>query len=183
MKVTPLVTADFEEYPELRRLVDLSLRRVAELMEIHDIGELRRIRKNGVFDHPYNKDVVTPLGSPYVPQTVAAARYAVGKALLDYLEAIGIAGVSLGIAKEEADGVLALWAPPPPKKEQPRDPEPVGDVPEPGQEGSHGAEPLKEPDMARKTPEPGQPGQPEPSEPLQEPKQDKEDQDGRQTAD
>lgn len=180
MKITPQIVADFEEYPELRRLVDLSLRRVAELMEIHDIGELRRIRKNGVFDHPYNKDVVTPLGSPYVPQTVAAARYAVGKALLDYLEAVGIAGVSLGIAKEEADGVLALWAPPPPKKDQPRDPEPAGDVPEPQQEGDHDAEPLKEPETAHKPPAPGQPEQ---AEQPQEPEQDTEKQDGRQTAD
>lgn len=130
MTVTPQITADFEEYPELRTLMSMALRRVAELMEIHDIASLRRIRKTGVFAHPYEKDVITPLGSNTVPNTIAAARYATGKALLDYLESIGVSGIDLGLTQEEAASVAAVWAPPAREPQRAPDPHPAPE-PEP----------------------------------------------------
>lgn len=112
MKIVPQFTADFDEYPELRTLADAALRRVVELMSIHAIVELKRLRKTGVFDHPYVKDVVTPLEIPVVPNTVRAARYAAGKAMLDYLEAIGISSVQLEITQEDVQAIATLWVPP-----------------------------------------------------------------------
>ena len=112
MKISPQLTADLDEYPELVGLVENAVRRVAELMQIHDIIEIRRIRKTGVFNHPYDKDVVTPIGVQSVPKTVAAVRYATGKALLDYLATIGVAGVGLSLSKEEVDALDSFWRPP-----------------------------------------------------------------------
>lgn len=109
MKVTPQITADFEDYPELAPLIDQAIRRVVELMEIHDISEIRRVHKTGVFDRPYTKDVVTPLGVATLPNTVSAVRYAAGKAILDYLETIGISGIGISMTSEEIANVAALW--------------------------------------------------------------------------
>ena len=112
MKISPQLTADLDEYPELAGLVENVVRRVAELMQLHDIIELRRIHKTGVFNHPYDKDVVTPIGVQSVPKTVAAVRYATGKALLDYLATIGVSGVGLALSKEEVDALDSFWRPP-----------------------------------------------------------------------
>jgi hypothetical protein len=112
MTLTPQLAADFDEYPELRALANAALRHVAGLMSIHSIAGLRRIHKKGVFDHPYDKDVTTPVDIPGVPETVIAGQHAVGKALLDYLAAIGFDGMQLGISKEDAQAMAALWAPP-----------------------------------------------------------------------
>ena len=109
MKVTPQINADFEDYPELAPLYDAAVRRVVELMQVHDILEIRRIRKTGVFDHQYDKDVVTAIGVPGTPNTVTAVRYAVGTALLDYLSVIGISGIALEVSKDEAKAISALW--------------------------------------------------------------------------
>lgn len=109
MKVTPQISADLEDYPELARLYDTAIRRVVELMQIHDIAELRRIRKTGVFDHQYTKDVVNPIGVETAPGSVQAVRYAVGGALLDYLGAIGISGITLEVSDAERQGVGGLW--------------------------------------------------------------------------
>ena len=112
MKISPQLTADLDEYPELVGLVENAVRRVAELMQIHDIIERRRIHKTGVFNHPYDKDVVTPIGVQSVPKTVAAVRYATGKALLDYLATIGVSGVGLSLSKDELDNLDSFWRPP-----------------------------------------------------------------------
>ena len=112
MKISLQLTADLDEYPELAGLVENVVRRVAELMQLHDIIELRRIHKTGVFNHPYDKDVVTPIGVQSVPKTVAAVRYATGKALLDYLATIGVSGVGLALSKEEVDALDSFWRPP-----------------------------------------------------------------------
>lgn len=131
MKATPQFRADPEEYPELGKIVNAVIRKIVEIMEVHDIGAVRRFRKDGVFDRPYVKDVVTPLGVPSVPRTVAAAREATGKAVLDYLETIGISGLSLEATAEERASVGTIWAPPvvnPPKAPVPaKDPVPVKD--------------------------------------------------------
>ena len=89
MKVTPQISADLEEYPELRTIVNAAMRPVVDLMGTHGIVSLKRMHKVGVFDHPYVKDVVVPMEIPAMPAAVKAAQYAVGKALLDYLEASG----------------------------------------------------------------------------------------------
>ena len=112
MKISPQLAADLDEYPELAGPVENVVRRVAELMQLHDIIELRRIHKTGVFNHPYDKDVVTPIGVQSVPKTVAAVRYATGKALLDYLATIGVSGVGLALSKEEVDALDSFWRPP-----------------------------------------------------------------------
>ena len=113
MTLTPQLAADFDEYPELRALANAALRHVAGLMSVHSIAGLRRIHKRGVFDHPYDKDVTTPVDIPGVPETVIAGQHAVGKALLDYRAAIGFDGLQLGITKEDAQAMASLWAPPP----------------------------------------------------------------------
>lgn len=113
MTLTPQLAADFDEYPELRTLANAALRHVAGLMSVHSIAGLRRIHKKGVFDHPYDKDVTTPADIPGVPETVIAGQHAVGKALLDYLAAVGFDGMQLGISKEDAQAMASLWAPPP----------------------------------------------------------------------
>lgn len=113
MKINPQIKADLEEYPELRRLYDSAIVSVVKLMQLHDIVDLRRIRKSGIFEHEYDKDVVTPLGLPGVPASVAATRYAAGKALLDYLETIGLSGLSLDIEQGDADGLVQIWKTPP----------------------------------------------------------------------
>ncbi len=118
MKVTPHINADFEDYPELARLYDAAIRRVVELMQIHDIAEMRRIRKTGVFNHPYEKDSVAPIGVASAPSTVAAVRYAVAGALLDYLGAIGVSGITLEVSDDEKRGLAGLWAANPPNAEQ-----------------------------------------------------------------
>lgn len=112
MKVTPQTTVDFEEYPELKILADQAIRRVVELMEIHDIASIRRYRKTGVFEHPYVKDTVIKIGVPSVPSTVAAARDNVGSALLDYLEAVGLKGLSLELTREDVVAINSIWSPP-----------------------------------------------------------------------
>ena len=124
MKVIPHFVADFDEYPELRTLADAALRRVVELMSIHGIAEIRRMKKTGVFDHPYDKDVVTPVDVPTMPHTVRAGGYAAGVALLDYVEAIGMSGVSLELTREDVQAMASLWAPPQPAP-QAQDPVPV----------------------------------------------------------
>lgn len=113
MKINPQIKADLEEYPELRRLYDSAIVSVVKLMQLHDIVDLRRIRKSGIFEHEYDKDIVTPLGLPNVPASVTATRYAVGKALLDYLETIGLSGLSLDLEQGDADGLVKIWAPAP----------------------------------------------------------------------
>ena len=111
MKVTPQITADLEEYPELAKLLNAVIRPVVDLMGAHAITSLRRIRKTGVFDHPYDKDVVTPMDIPAMPESVRAVQYMVGKAILDYLEAIGISGLSLEMSQDEIRAMANLWAP------------------------------------------------------------------------
>lgn len=111
MKINPQIKADLEEYPELRRLYDSAIISVVKLMQLHDIVDLRRIRKSGIFEHEYDKDIVTTLGLPNVPASVAATRYASGKALLDYLETIGLSGLSLDLEQGDSDGLVKIWAP------------------------------------------------------------------------
>ena len=137
MKVIPHFVADFDEYPELRTLADAALRRVVELMSIHGIAEIRRMKKTGVFDHPYDKDVVTPVDVPTMPHTVRAGGYAAGVALLDYVEAIGMSGVSLELTREDVQAMAALWAPPrPAQPAQSLDPVLVPSEDAPGDERS-----------------------------------------------
>ena len=147
MTLTPLMAADPDEYPELTTLANSALRHVAGLMSVHAIGGLRRIHKKGVFDRPYDKDVTTPVNLPGVPETVIAGQHAVGKALLDYLAAIGFDGMQLGISKEDAQAMAALWSPPP-------EPAPTSDGdrldPKPAEETEH-----KQPETAHAR----QPGQ------------------------
>ena len=139
MKLIPQIEADLDEYPELRPLADAALRRVAELMSAHAIIELRRLHKRGVFDHPYTKDIVTPINLPTVPQTVFAGQQAAGKALLDYLESIGMSGLQLEVTQDDVNRMASLWAPP---QKEPQggadnlDPKPAEDRkdPDPGQE-------------------------------------------------
>ncbi len=111
MKVTPQVAADLEEYPELRKLLSVTLRPVVDIMGAHAIASIRRIRKTGVFDHPYDKDVVAAMDIPGVPVSVQASQYAVAKALLDYLAAIGVSGIMVEAAPEELQGIAKLWMP------------------------------------------------------------------------
>lgn len=111
MNVIPQLKADMDEYPELGKLVGAVVRNVVEIMQVHDIGAIRRFRKEGVFDRPYVKDVVTPLGVMGVPNAVAAARNAAGSALLDYLEAVGLSGIGITATEDEKGEVAALWSP------------------------------------------------------------------------
>lgn len=111
MKVTPQITADFEEYPELRNLLGVVLRPLVDIMGAHAIASVRRIRKTGVFDHPYDKDIVAGMDIPGMPETVRAAQYAVGKALLDYLATVGVSGVTVEASEAELQGIAALWMP------------------------------------------------------------------------
>lgn len=111
MKVTPIISADVEEYPELRRLLNMTLRPVVDIMGAHAISSIRRIHKTGVFDHPYDKDLVVPLGIPGVPESVRASQYTVGKALLDYLSAIGVAGLTIEAGQDDLQGLVELWQP------------------------------------------------------------------------
>ena len=111
MNVIPQLKADIDEYPELGKLVGAVVRNVVEIMQVHDIGAVRRFRKDGVFDRPYVKDVVTPLGVRGVPAAVAAARDAVGSALLEYLEAVGMTGIGITATEAEKGEVAALWSP------------------------------------------------------------------------
>lgn len=140
MRAIPRIVTDFEEYPELRALMNNALQRVVELMELHGIAEIRRMHKTGVFDRPYVKDVVTPIGLS-LPGTVQTSQYAVGQALLGYLESIGIQGISLELSKEDVASIAAIWAPPAPpasgadKPEGPAslDPQPVDTAEQPDQ--------------------------------------------------
>ena len=111
MNVIPQLKADMDEYPELGKLIGAVVRNVVEIMQVHDIGAVRRFRKEGVFDRPYVKDVVTPLGVRGVPAAVAAARDAAGSALLDYLEAVGMTGIGITATDDEKGEVAALWSP------------------------------------------------------------------------
>ena len=176
MKVTPQISADLEEYPELRTVINAAMRPVVDLMGVHAIVSLRRMHKVGVFDHPYSKDVVTPLDIPAMPPSVKAAQYAAGKAMLDYLETIGITGVSLEMTEDEARQMATLWTGPLKLKEPDQEPDqgpgqagkdgdgldPIpADLPSP----KAGPEPSPEP-----SPEPGPELEPEPkTEPEAEP--------------
>ena len=111
MKVTPQITADLDEYPELRRLVNVILRPVVDLMGIHAIASLRRMHKVGVFDHPYVKDVIVPVDIPTLPQSLRVSQDTVGKAILDYLEAVGVSGVTMEMSQEEVQSLAQLWMP------------------------------------------------------------------------
>ena len=111
MNVIPQLKSDIDEYPELGKLIGAVVRNVVEIMQVHDIGAVRRFRKDGVFDRPYVKDVVTPLGVRGVPAAVAAARDAVGSALLEYLEAVGMTGMGITATEDEKGEVAALWSP------------------------------------------------------------------------
>ena len=146
MKVTPQTTVDFEEYPELKILADQAIRRVVELMEIHDIASIRRYRKTGVFEHPYVKDTVIKIGVPSVPSTVAAARDNVGSALLDYLEAVGLKGLSLELTREDVVAINSFWSPPeqqPVRRSEPKQPSKSLDPQEVGE--TNPAEPDQKP--------------------------------------
>ena len=105
MNVIPQLKADMDEYPELGKLIGAVVRNVVEIMQVHDIGAVRRFRKDGVFDRPYVKDVRG------VPAAVAAARDAVGSALLEYLEAVGMTGIGITATDAEKGEVAALWSP------------------------------------------------------------------------
>lgn len=111
MKVTPILSADIEEYPELRKLLNMVLRPVVDIMGAHAISSIRRIHKTGVFDHPYDKDLVVPLGIPGVPESVRASQYTVGKAMLDYLSAIGVSGLTIEAGQDDLRGLVELWQP------------------------------------------------------------------------
>lgn len=155
MRIVPQAVADLDEYPEIQPLGNAALRRVAELMGVHDILEIRRLRKTGLFEHPYTKDVVIPIGIPVTPPTVQAVRHAVGKALLDYLEAVGFSGLRLEVTQEDTQALAALWAPP----EQPAaapgsaslDPQPA----DPGAEPHRSEDNLPPDGDTRRIPEPG----------------------------
>lgn len=134
MRATPLFKADPEEYPEIGTMVNAVVRNVVEIMEVHDISAVKRFRKEGVFDRPYVKDVVTPLGVPNVPKTVAAVRESAGKAILDYLETIGITGLSLSeVTPDDLKGVAQLWAPPQPPQPGPHPVQPAREEKKPVQ--------------------------------------------------
>lgn len=184
MKVTPQISADLEEYPELRTIVNAAMRPVVDLMGIHGIVSLRRMHKVGVFDHPYVKDIVVPLEIPEMPVAVKAAQYAAGKALLDYLETVGVTGVTVEMSQEEAGQLASLWAPrevPPPacrltpRQEPKAEPESEHVKPaKPEPEPASTAEPAAA--QTRKRKETTQPEQPEQPERKEKP-------DGEQTAD
>lgn len=111
MRVVPHFTADFDEYPELRTIAPIVVRRVAELMELHDIAELKRIRKTGIFEHPYTKDVIRPINVTGVPDSIATSRHTAGAALLDYLESVGLSGLGLELDAADVSNIAALWNP------------------------------------------------------------------------
>ena len=112
MTLIPQFRADYDEYPELRTLAPEAMSRIAELMGIHGIAELRRLHKVGIFDHPYEKDIIVPIDIPTLPVAVQACRPTAGKALLDYLEAIGLTGLKLqNFTKEDGVALTSLWAP------------------------------------------------------------------------
>ena len=136
MKVTPQITADLEEYPELAKLLNAVIRPVVDLMGAHAIASLRRIRKTGEFDHPYDKDVITPMNIPAVPESVMAVQYMAGKALLDYLAAIGVSGITLEMTQEEMQAIANLWAPrkvPPDKPPQQKEDDGLDPTPADGE--------------------------------------------------
>lgn len=139
MKVTPLISADIEEYPELRKILNMALRPVVDIMGAHAISSIRRIHKTGVFDHPYDKDLVVPLALPGVPESVRASQYTVGKALLDYLSAIGVSGLTIEAGQDELRGLMELWQPQA-ARQAPAEPEKqskAADSDEPGKELEH----------------------------------------------
>ncbi len=109
MTVTPQINADFEDYPELQTLYNAAIRRVIDLMQIHNIATLRRLTKVGVFDSKYTKDIVVPAGISGVPATVSAVQYSVAGALLDYLNTIGIQGVTLDLTAADVNAIGKLW--------------------------------------------------------------------------
>lgn len=111
MKVTPQITADLDEYPELRQLINVILRPVVDLMGVHAIASLRRMHKVGVFDHRYDKDALVTVDVPTLPHSMQVAQYTVGKAILDYLEAVGVSGVTLEMSQEEVRSLAQLWMP------------------------------------------------------------------------
>jgi len=164
MKVTPQISADLDEYPEIRTIVNAAMRPVVDLMGIHGIVSLKRMHKVGVFDHPYVKDSVVPIDIPAMPVAVKAAQYAAGKALLDYLETVGITGISIEMTQQEAEQLATLWAgprkaPPEPVPEpQPeRRPEPKPEPEPPGQDAP-AAEPPEKPETpaGKEAPDGGQ---------------------------
>lgn len=121
MRVVPHFTADFDEYPELRTIAPIVVRRVAELMELHDIAELKRIRKTGIFEHPYTKDVIRPINVTGVPDSIATSRHTAGAALLDYLESVGLSGLGLELDSADVSNIAALWNPQEPGPQIPKD--------------------------------------------------------------
>ena len=44
MNVIPQLKADMDEYPELGKLIGAVVRNVVEIMQVHDIGAVRRFR-------------------------------------------------------------------------------------------------------------------------------------------
>lgn len=120
MRVVPHFTADFDEYPELRTIAPIVIRRVAELMELHDIAELKRIRKTGIFEHPYTKDVIRPINVTGVPDSITTSRHNAGAALLDYLESVGLSGLGLELDAADVRNIAALWHPQDPEPQDPK---------------------------------------------------------------
>lgn len=153
MKVTPQITADLEEYPELAKLLNAVIRPVVDLMGAHAIASLRRMRKTGVFDHPYDKDVITPMGIPVVPESVMAVQYMAGKAMLDYLAAIGVSGITLEMTQEEMQAIANMWAPrkaPPDKPPQQKEDDGLNPTPVDGEGQEEEAQPEKQDEQPTK---------------------------------
>lgn len=125
MNVIPQIDADFETYPELRRVYDVTVGAIASMMQVHNIGELRRIRKSGVFDRQYFKDVVADLGVEGTPATVDAVKKAVGKALLDYMDTIGLRGVRISASDDDMVALKGVWGLPASKEAVDDDEAPV----------------------------------------------------------
>lgn len=112
MKATPVFRVDPDEYQSLGKIVQATARHIIAVMQAHDIGAVRRFHKNGMFGRTCTKDIVTPLGVQGVPAEISEIRNAVGSAILDYLDTVGLDGISIEATPEEISSVAALWIPP-----------------------------------------------------------------------